>query len=354
MRSNARSTVLPFALMASTALMLVVLWQRTPYLFVALAGPLAAISLYQRSTHRALKAMQLALTDPLTGLGNHRHFHERLQRELDAAEETGGFLSLVLLDIDDFKRINDQHGHPSATAFSPRSRPGSGRAVRLSASVATSSRSCCPRATRRSRLAAAESILDRISAGGFGDVGPFTVSAGVACFPQHGRERDALIRLADGALYWAKEHGKNRVLARCVFSTSLRSRDAALGFVLRRDFGRTRARCTISISQSRAASRFCTCVRVLSSINSTSCPLTRLPPQHSQPRLRRFGQGRRTDIQPQFDRRRDLIDVPPGPEARTKDSDRTESGRVSVGRDDEGHGQFYRVISAFLHLNIGI
>src|SRR6266545_380215 len=50
---------------------------------------LLAISLYQRSTYRALHAMRLALTDPLTGLGNHRHFHERLQRELVAAEEAG-------------------------------------------------------------------------------------------------------------------------------------------------------------------------------------------------------------------------------------------------------------------------
>ena len=107
-RSNVRWTIVPFTLMASTALMLVVLWQRTPFLFAALAGPLVAISLYQRSTHRALNAMRLALTDPLTGLGNHRHFHERLQRELAPADEHGGIVSLCFLDIDDFKRINDQ------------------------------------------------------------------------------------------------------------------------------------------------------------------------------------------------------------------------------------------------------
>src|SRR5437868_7785026 len=81
-RTNTRGTIIPFALMASAALMLVVLWQRSPVLAAALLGPLIAISLYQRSTYRALRAMRLALTDPLTGLGNHRHFHERLQREL--------------------------------------------------------------------------------------------------------------------------------------------------------------------------------------------------------------------------------------------------------------------------------
>src|SRR5436190_12426643 len=111
--SNMRGTIIPFALMGSAALMLVVLWQRSPVLSAALVGPLIAISLYQRSTHRALRAMRLALTDPLTGLGNHRHFHERLQRELVAAEEASVPLSLCLIDVDDFKRINDQHGHPA-------------------------------------------------------------------------------------------------------------------------------------------------------------------------------------------------------------------------------------------------
>ena len=75
--------------MASASVMLIVLWQRSPFLSFVLIGPLLAIALYQRSTYRALRAMRLALTDPLTNLGNHRHFHERLQRELTLAEEKG-------------------------------------------------------------------------------------------------------------------------------------------------------------------------------------------------------------------------------------------------------------------------
>src|SRR5204862_3807499 len=113
MRTHIRATIVPFAFMASAALMLVVLWERSPVLSVALVGPLLAIALYQRSTHRALRAMRLALTDPLTGLGNHRQFHERLQRELLAAEEASLPLSLCLIDVDDFKRINDHYGHPA-------------------------------------------------------------------------------------------------------------------------------------------------------------------------------------------------------------------------------------------------
>ena len=102
-----------FALMASAALMLVVLWQRSPLLSAALVGPLLAIALYQRSTYRALRAMKLALTDPLTGLGNHRHFHDRLERELIEAERKGCSFSLCLIDVDDFKRVNDLFGHPA-------------------------------------------------------------------------------------------------------------------------------------------------------------------------------------------------------------------------------------------------
>src|SRR5207253_1032197 len=81
--SSIRKTILPFTLMGSAVLTLVVLWQRAPLLSLALVGPLLAIQLYQRALLRALRAVRLALTDPLTGLGNHRHFHERLARELD-------------------------------------------------------------------------------------------------------------------------------------------------------------------------------------------------------------------------------------------------------------------------------
>jgi diguanylate cyclase (GGDEF)-like protein/putative nucleotidyltransferase with HDIG domain len=212
-RSNLRWTVLPFALMASTALMLVVLWQRTPYLFVALAGPLAAIALYQRSTHRALRAMRLALTDPLTGLGNHRHFHERLQRALDAAEARGGSVSLCCLDIDDFKAVNDTLGHPVGdrvlSQVAARLRQG-GEAFRLGGDEFAV---LLPGAGEADALETARSILERIRDAGPPEVGEITISAGVATFPRHAHDRDSLIRLADGGLYWAKENGKNQVRA---------------------------------------------------------------------------------------------------------------------------------------------
>ena len=207
---NVRQTSAPFALMASAALMLVVLWQRSPVLSVALVGPLLAISLYQRSTFRAMRAMRLALTDPLTGLGNHRSFHERLQRELAAAEQEHGTLSVCLVDIDDFKQVNDRFGHPAGDVVlgqvASRLRQG-GESFRLGGDEFAV---LLPGLDDRSAVAVANSIVERIGALVLDDVGSVTVSAGVATYPLQGVARDELIRLADSALYWAKEDGKNQ------------------------------------------------------------------------------------------------------------------------------------------------
>ncbi|MGH3131687.1 MAG: bifunctional diguanylate cyclase/phosphohydrolase, partial [Gaiellaceae bacterium] len=210
-RTNTQATLVPCALMASAVLMLVVLWERSPYFSGALIGPLLAISLYQRSTYRAIRAMRLALTDPLTGLGNHRHFHERLQRELLDAHDRGAQLTLCLIDIDDFKKINDRFGHPAGdrvlSLLAARLRQG-GEAFRLGGDEFAV---LLPGQDSRSAFTVAGSIVERLAGAPLETVGSVTVSAGVATFPAQGVGRDELIRLADSALYWAKEHGKNQV-----------------------------------------------------------------------------------------------------------------------------------------------
>ncbi len=212
-RTNVRWTIVPFSLMGSAALMLVVLWQRSPFLSVALVGPLLAIQLYQRAIVGALRAMRLALTDPLTGLGNHRNFHDRLEGELRYAHERRLPLSLCMVDIDDFKRINDRFGHPAGdrvlSQLAARLRQ-TGEAFRLGGDEFAL---LLPGADESAALAAASSVVERIAALNLEPTGAVTVSVGIATSPQHAGERDELIGLADSALYWAKEYGKNRVRA---------------------------------------------------------------------------------------------------------------------------------------------
>jgi len=213
MWTNMRQTTATFALQASAALMLVALWQRSAALSLALVGPLLAIALYQRSNFAAFSAMQLALTDPLTGLGNHRNFHERLQRELALAEQEGSELSLCLVDIDDFKLVNDRFGHPVGDRLlihtAGRLRQG-GESFRLGGDEFAV---LLPHLDGHDAVDVARSIVERIGASTLEDIGAVTVSAGVATYPQQGIGRDELIRVADSALYWAKEDGKNRARA---------------------------------------------------------------------------------------------------------------------------------------------
>ncbi|HEY3184461.1 MAG TPA: GGDEF domain-containing protein [Gaiellaceae bacterium] len=198
-------TSIPFAIMASVSLMLVVLWERSPVAIVALVGPLVAIVLYQRSTYKTLEATRLALTDPLTGLGNRRHFHERLETDLDRAEREGGSVALCVIDVDDFKRVNDELGHDAGDEVLvavARHLRGGGESFRLGGDEFAV---VLPGHSQRSAMKIARSIVARIAYAGV------TVSAGVATFPK--TERNELHRTADQALYRAKDGGKNAVAA---------------------------------------------------------------------------------------------------------------------------------------------
>jgi diguanylate cyclase (GGDEF)-like protein len=213
LRSSARGTLLPFTLMTSTAFVLVVLWEKSPYFAAALIGPLLTLGLYQRSNHRALRAIRLALTDPLTGLGNHRAFHDSLRRELERSHETGLPLTLCLLDVDDFKHVNDRHGHPAGDrvliGVARRLRQG-GETFRLGGDEFAI---LLPGQDEESGLETATTISRRISELRPDVQSSVSVSVGVATCPTQSAEQEELIRLADEALYRAKAFGKNRVAA---------------------------------------------------------------------------------------------------------------------------------------------
>lgn len=109
--STLRSVMLPAALSTSVVPLFVTAWTDSPVIALSSVVPLAAVGLYLRSVAASRRAYELALTDPLTGLGNRRHFDERLRAELDRVDAGAGELSLVLLDLDDFKSVNDTLGH---------------------------------------------------------------------------------------------------------------------------------------------------------------------------------------------------------------------------------------------------
>jgi diguanylate cyclase (GGDEF)-like protein len=173
------------------------------------------IGMVARDFDRMAEELQEARKDPLTGLLNHRAFQERLREELSRAEREGYPVSVVALDIDNFKDINDTWGH----AFGDEALRGLAECVRgeLRAS------DICGRvggdefmaAFIRSDAASTQRVVARlrgkVASLDLGTAGRcITVSAGIAEFPDHTRVQEDLLHLADGAMYWAKLDGKDR------------------------------------------------------------------------------------------------------------------------------------------------
>ena len=187
----------------------------TLLLAVALLAPLLSVGVYRRSIRASLEAGRLALTDRLTGLGNDRRFLERLERDLDRAELAGTSLALCLIDVDDFKQINDRFGHPvgdRVLAQIADSLRHGGEAFRVGGDEFAL---LLPGHTESSGRAVAEAVLARLAGAEFSH-GPVTASAGLAVYPGEGLERSEIVRAADRALYRAKRDGK-----RCVRSYRL-------------------------------------------------------------------------------------------------------------------------------------
>src|SRR5436305_3930232 len=100
-----------FAIMAFIAALATSLWMINPRLELLLACPLVALALYQRYAYRSVVATRDAETDALTGLRNHRSFQTDLRESLALGASTRSLMGLVLIDIDNFKSINDRFGH---------------------------------------------------------------------------------------------------------------------------------------------------------------------------------------------------------------------------------------------------
>lgn len=159
-----------------------------------------------------------ALRDPLTGLRNRRFLEDVLPVEVRRAEQLGGCVSLVVVDIDRFKTINDAHGHARGDEMLQ----ALGRLVQTKLREPQSAGRyggdefmvILPHVSLGEAVAWAESLrqlFEPIAAAYNGSVRAATLSAGVASYPEHGKTGADLFHAADVALYQAKNSGRNRV-----------------------------------------------------------------------------------------------------------------------------------------------
>jgi diguanylate cyclase (GGDEF)-like protein len=172
------------------------------------ANALRNAQLFEEVEHRAR-------TDFLTGLPNHRYFQSTLSMELMRAQRHNRTLSLMIIDLDFLKEVNDRYGHPNGDLV-----------IRTIAGII---RSSCrdtdfaaryggeeftvilPETPLSSAVQAAERIRMRIAAEQFPGIPAVTASIGVSNYPINALSKEDLIRVADQALYIAKKGGRDRV-----------------------------------------------------------------------------------------------------------------------------------------------
>lgn len=177
----------------------------------------AALALSNLKLRESLEAM--SIRDPLTGLYNRRFMEDSVERELLRADRSGDSVGIIMLDLDRFKQVNDRHGHGAGdlvlSRFGEMLRNGcrgDDLACRYGGEEFVV---VMPAASRRVTLRRAEEILEKTRALQIEyhehPLGPIAVSAGVATFPEDGREVDTVLSAADAALYLAKRSGRDRV-----------------------------------------------------------------------------------------------------------------------------------------------
>ena len=176
---------------------------------------LALANIQLRETLRAQ-----AIRDPLTGLFNRRYMDETLTREISRARRRDAPVSVVMIDLDHFKRFNDTYGHPAGDALLKHF------AEVLRAAVRREDIACryggeefavilpeAPLDKARARAEEWRVAVERMTVSeGETVIGPVSASLGVASFPAHGATGAEVLKVADLALYRAKKEGRNRVV----------------------------------------------------------------------------------------------------------------------------------------------
>ena len=198
----------PFAIYAANeSLVLLQVWTG----ITAVTGlVLAAAVAVQRDIQGSWR--ELAVTDPLTGLANHRQLIQALEAEILRSRRTGQPLAVVLLDLDGLKQINDRHGHLAGSLAIRRVAEallGSCRATDTAARFGGDEFALVlPETGEAAAWHVARGVGDRLALDA--EKPNLSISTGVAVYPDHGETVEALLNAADVALYETKERRKSR------------------------------------------------------------------------------------------------------------------------------------------------
>jgi diguanylate cyclase (GGDEF)-like protein len=177
----------------------------------------AATALENASLHQAM--VRLSQTDALTGVHNRRSLFARLEMERERCERFDHPVALALVDVDEFRRLNEAAGHAAGDEILRRVARTLSATVRKVDLVARYGGEefavVLPGADGAAALAAGEKLRAAVAAEGLphanGVRGRITISVGVAAWPADGRDVEALIDAADAALYAAKRAGRDAV-----------------------------------------------------------------------------------------------------------------------------------------------
>jgi diguanylate cyclase (GGDEF)-like protein len=193
--------------------------------FVALATTatvLAGIVAYNKRqlVSAQLASQELAELDALSGLPNRRAFFSGLRRRLQDADARGGSVAVAVIDLDNFKTVNDRHGHAAGDAVLTAIGSSLRHVVRGEDFVARIggdefalvAYGAGPDLSRTLGIRCVRAVQYAVARAGFGDC-EVSATVGFAPYPEHAPDPDGLLAVADRALMQAKEDGKRRVAA---------------------------------------------------------------------------------------------------------------------------------------------